>query len=119
MGGDRLPIFFHGGCRPKPRMMGNAVVARGRSWVTHDLGHGTSADAEWLALLEAIRVARSLDEPDFVLVGDSAMVVSQANGVSKCRSANLQHHLDAFRRLAAAGPPLRIQHIRRTQNLAG
>ena len=116
---SRLRIFFDGGCRPNPGMMEIAVVVRGRSYVTHDLGHGTSADAEWLALLEAIRIARSLDEPDFVLVGDSAMVVDQANGVSKCRSANLQAHLESFRELAVAGPPLCIRHIRRSQNLAG
>ena len=114
-----LRIFFDGGCRPNPGMMEIAVVARGRSYVTHDLGHGTSADAEWLALLEAARIARSLDELDFVLVGDSAMVIDQANGASKCRSPNLQAHLDTFRQLAAAGPPLRIRHIRRSQNLAG
>jgi ribonuclease HI len=119
MRGQRLRIFFDGGCRPNPGMMEIAVVVRGRSYVTHDLGHGTSGDAEWLALLEAIRIARSLDEPDFVLLGDSAMVVDQANGVSKCRSAKLQAHHESFRQLAAAGPPLRIRHIRRSQNLAG
>lgn len=119
MGGHRLRIFFDGGCRPNPGMMEIAVVARGQAWITHDLGHGTSADAEWLALLEAVRIARSLDEPDFVLLGDSAMVVDQANGVSKCRSANLQAHLETFRHLAAAGPPPRIRHVKRSQNLAG
>jgi len=119
MRGHRLRIFFDGGCRPNPGMMEIAVVARGRAWITRDLGHGTSGDAEWLALLEAVRIARSLDEPDFVLLGDSAMVVDQANGVSKCRSANLQGHLETFRQRAAAGPPLRIRHIRRSQNLAG
>jgi len=116
---ERLRIFFDGGCRPNPGMMEIAVVARGRAWITHDLGHGTSADAEWLALLEAVRIARSLDEPECVLVGDSAMVVAQANGAAKCRSANLQRHLETFRQLAAAGPPLRVQYIKRSQNLAG
>ena len=119
MGGRRLRVFFDGGCRPNPGVMEIAVVARGRSHITHDLGHGTSADAEWLALIEAVRIAQSLDEPDCVLVGDSAMVVDQANGVSKCRSANLQGHLETFRHLTATGPPLRIQHIKRSQNLAG
>jgi len=95
------------------------MVARGQCYITHDLGHGTSADAEWLALIEAVRIARALDVPDCVLFGDSAMVVDQANGVSKPRSANLQVHLETFRQLAAAGPPLRIRHIRRSQNLAG
>jgi len=119
MGAHRLRIFFDGGCRPNPGMMEIAMVARGQCYITHDLGHGTSADAEWLALIEAVRIARALDVPDCVLFGDSAMVVDQANGVSKPRSANLQVHLETFRQLAAAGPPLRIRHIRRSQNLAG
>jgi len=119
MDGRRLKIFFDGGCRPNPGAMEIAVVARGQTWITHDLGHGTSADAEWLALIEAIRIARSLDEPDAVLLGDSAMVVAQANGVSKCRGENLQRHLETFRRLAAAGPAPRVRHIKRSQNLAG
>jgi len=117
--GQRLRIFFDGGCRPNPGRMEIAVVARGQSHITRDLGHGTSADAEWLALIEAVRIARSLDAPECVLLGDSAMVVAQANGASKCRSANLRGHLETFRQLAAAGPPLRIRHIGRSQNLAG
>jgi ribonuclease HI len=119
MVGHRLKIFFDGGCRPNPGLVEIAVVARGRAYITRDLGHGTNSDAEWLALIEAVRIAQSLDEPDVVLVGDSAMVVAQANGVSKCRSANLQAHLETFRHLTAAGPRLRIQHIKRAQNLAG
>jgi len=115
----RLKIFFDGGCRPNPGAMEIAVAARGQVWITHDLGQGTSADAEWLALIEAIRIARSLDAPDIILLGDSAMVVAQANGIAKCRSENLQRHLETFRHLAAAGTPPRVQHIRRAQNLAG
>ena len=116
--GERRKIFFDGGCRPNPGMMEIAVVALGRAHITRDLGHGTSGDAEWLALIAAVRIARSLGEPDFVLAGDSAMVVAQANGVSKCRSANLRAHFETFQQLAA-GSPLRIKHIKRSQNLAG
>jgi ribonuclease HI len=119
MQGRRTRIFFDGGCRPNPGMMEIAVVARGQSRIIRDLGHGTSADAEWLALIEAIRIARALDEPDLVLMGDSAMVVAQANGAAKCRSPNLQRHLETFRHLMAAGPPLPVRHIARSQNLAG
>jgi ribonuclease HI len=119
MDGRRLKIFFDGGCRPNPGIMEIAVVARGQAWITRDLGHGTSADAEWLALIEAVRIAQSLDEQNVVLAGDSAMVVAQANGDAKCRSANLQRHLETFRQLVAARSPPRVQHIRRSQNLAG
>lgn len=112
-----LKIFFDGGCRPNPGAMEVAVVARGKTATLIDLGHGTRADAEWLALIEAVKLAQSLNAPDAILLGDAADVIGQANGTLKARGANLRH-LETFRTLAADSPP-RIRHIKRTQNLAG
>ena len=74
--GDRLKIFFDGGCRPNPGPIEIAVVTAGRTVILRDLGTGTSADAEWLALLHAFEVARSLGRSDYILLGDSANVVA-------------------------------------------
>lgn len=115
---SRLKIYFDGGCRPNPGAMEIAVVAAGRTIILRDLGHGTSADAEWLALLHALKTAQSLGAPDFVLLGDSASVVGQANGTVKCRGAGI-HHLETLRARTAATSPPRIRQIKRTQNLAG
>jgi len=115
---SRLKIFFDGGCRPNPGEMEIAVVTAGRTHVLRDLGQGTSTDAEWLALIHALRIARSLAVTDFVLIGDAANVVDQANGVVRCRGAGIAH-LDTFRALAATATLPRIRHIKRTQNLAG
>ena len=114
----RVKIYFDGGCRPNPGAMEIAVVVRGQAHVRRDLGHGTSMDAEWLALIHALRVAQSLGESDFVLMGDAAAVVGQANGTVKCRGASVRH-LEAFRALAAGAGPVRIRYIKRSQNLAG
>lgn len=114
---ERLRLFFDGGCRPNPGRMEIAVVARGDVLIDRDLGHGSSMDAEWLALLRAVAVARSLEVADAVLLGDSAAVVAQANAVlggAAPRSA----HATAFV-AAASGMALRVRHIKRTQNLAG
>jgi ribonuclease HI len=115
----RLKIFFDGGCRPNPGAIEAAAVARGITYHAGDLGHGTNTDAEWLALIHALRIAQALGEKDFELIGDSAVVVHQANGVWKCRDAGLRAHRDAFLALAAAWPPARIRRIGRAQNLAG
>jgi len=115
---SRVKIFFDGGCRPNPGEMEIAVVAAGRTHILRDLGHGTSTDAEWLALIHALRIAQSVPVADFVLVGDAANVVDQANGVVKCRGTRIVH-LETFRTLAATATPPRIRHIKRTQNLAG
>lgn len=113
-----MKIFFDGGCRPNPGAIEVAVVAAGRTTILRDLGKGTSADAEWLALIHALTIAQSLAAPDFILLGDAADVVAKANGEVKCRGAALVH-LERFRALASAGSPPRVRYIKRSQNLAG
>jgi ribonuclease HI len=115
---SRLKIFFDGGCRPNPGAMETAVVAAGQTWIRRDLGHGTSQDSEWLALLHALTVAHTLGAPDFVLIGDSADVIGPASGKVKCRGAGLRH-LDAFRALASGAAPPRLRRVARSHNLAG
>ncbi len=111
-----VKVFFDGGCRPNPGAMEIAVVARGRTHIVRDRGAGTSFDAEWLALIEALKVAQSLAPASFVLLGDAATVIRQAAGVAPCRGAALRH-LQAFKALVPAGA--RVRYIKRTQNLAG
>jgi ribonuclease HI len=114
---SRIKVFFDGGCRPNPGEMEVAVVAAGRTHILRDLGPGTSEDAEWLALIHALKIARSLDTADLVLLGDAVGIIGQANGTVKCRGAGIRH-LETFRSLASEAPP-RIRYIKRTQNLAG
>lgn len=115
---SRIKIFFDGGCRPNPGEMEIAVVAAGRTCILRDLGHGTSTDAEWLALIHALKVAQSLDKPDFVLIGDAAGIIRQTNGTAKCPGAGIGH-LERFRALASEARPPHIRYIKRSQNLAG
>jgi ribonuclease HI len=114
---SRTKIFFDGGCRPNPGPIEVAVVAAGRTHVFHDLGYGTNGDAEWLALIQALRIARTLGTEDFVLLGDAVAVVGPANGTVKCRGSSA-NHLEVFRELAGASTP-RVRYIKRSQNLAG
>lgn len=113
---SRVKIFFDGGCRPNPGAIEIAVVAAGRTTIVRDLGEGTSADAEWLALIHALTIACALDTPDFVLLGDSADIIAKANGTVKARRADLPH-LTRFRALAVTPP--RLRYVKRAQNLAG
>jgi ribonuclease HI len=113
-----MKIFFDGGCRPNPGAIEIAVVAGGQARIRRDLGEGTSADAEWLALIEALTIAQGLGASDFVLMGDAANIVAKANGSMKLRSADLAH-FERFRSLASAGALPRVRYIKRSQNLAG
>jgi len=114
----RIKIFFDGGCRPNPGQMETAVVVAGQAYIRTALGHGTRIDAEWLALIHALEIARSLGVPDFVLLGDAADVVNQANGATQCRGVEIEH-LKRFRGLTGSSEPPRVRHVKRTQNLAG
>ena len=113
----RTKLYFDGGCRPNPGTMEIAVVVGGEAHVVPDMGIGSSMDAEWLALIHALRLAQDLGLADFVLLGDSAAVIGQANGSQKCRGAGLRH-IAEFRTLAGDRPPA-IRYIKRSQNLAG
>jgi ribonuclease HI len=116
---EMLKIFFDGGCRPNPGTMETAVVARGQTYHQRDLGHGSAEQAEWLALLHALRVARSLGAVEVLLVGDSLSVINQANGRSRSRRPELHRSRAAFEDQAGEFSKLRIRHISRTQKLAG
>lgn len=114
----RVKVFFDGGARPNPGTMEIAVVAAGQTYIQHDVGHGTNTDAEWLALIAAFTIAQSLGSTNFVLIGDAAGVVGQANGTMKCRRTSIRYR-DAFRLLVSANSPPRIRHVKRSHNLAG
>ncbi|WP_309611755.1 reverse transcriptase-like protein [Sphingomonas sp.] len=113
-----VKVYFDGGCRSGPVGMETAVVVRGRCRLQRDLGPGTSLDAEWLALICAVEVACELELGNPLFLGDSLVVVGQANGRLKCRRASVRH-LRALEALAPSFAPLRIRHVKRTQNLAG
>ena len=115
---SRLKVYFDGGCRPNPGTMELAVVAAGRSYIIPDLGHGTSEDAEWLALIHAVRTVRSLGRTDFVLLGDAISVIGPAMGSAKCRGQAIRH-LRHYQALIGPAPPPLVRYIRRSQNLAG
>lgn len=113
-----MKIFFDGGARPPPFGMELAIVCGGRHHIRRDLGPGNSMDAEWLALIEAMRHAHALGIADPVLLGDAAAVIAQAKGLVRC-PPSCTHHLEAFRQLPRPRGRLRIRYVKRTQNLAG
>jgi ribonuclease HI len=110
-----IKIFFDGGCRPNPGRIEVAVVARGVTYFKPDFGRGSSNDAEWLAALHALHVAGELGLQDVQLLGDSAFVIDQANGMGPPSSP----HAAGFEALRSGFARVRIRRIGRAQNLAG
>ncbi len=114
-----LRLYFDGGCRPNPGVIEIAVVVRGVEHIVTGLGPGDNSDAEWMAAIHALHVARDLGAARVDLRGDSMLVVSQARGTVPCRSDSLRAHLKQFQTEAASFETVRLRHIGRAQNLAG
>jgi len=112
-------VYFDGGCRPNPGMIETAVVTRGKLYHRAAAGHGSSELAEWIALLDALEVARALGIRDLLLLGDSAGVVAQANGKARSGSDGAADCRARFLARAGAFERVRVRHIKRSQNLAG
>lgn len=119
-GRSRRPVkvFFDGGSRPNPGAMETAVVAAGRTHIKRDLGEGTNLDAEWLALLHAVKIAQAESLGEYVLLGDAIAVVDRVNGTARSRGA-CRDHLAAFHALLEGQRVPRVRYIRRAHNLAG
>ena len=114
-----LTLYFDGGARPNPGRIETAVFVRGALHICDNHGVGSNDAAEWLALLDAIEIARDIGATDIILRGDSMLVVNQASGRAKCRSPLLRPYLDAYTAQAAQFTRVRIRHIGRSQNHAG
>ena len=114
-----MKIWFDGGCRPNPGVIETAVVTGGRLWHRVDHGHGDNNDADWLALLDAMAVARALGLGDVVLLGDAVMVVDQARGRTRRVPARFRGYLARFHDAAAGFARVRVRHVARGHNLAG
>jgi len=110
-----VKIWFDGGCRPNPGAIEIAVVIRGSTRIERDLGSGDNEDAEWLALLRALALAKAEEVGDVILIGDALSVIRQAKGEQRGR----QPWIDRFHEARRGFNRLRLRHVRRHQNLAG
>lgn len=116
---DRLTLYFDGGCRPNPGPIETAVVVRGVTHFQDAVANGDNNEAEWLAMLHAVDLAKSAGAQDVLLIGDSAVVIGQATGRTKCRSPHLQPLYDAYRTATAGIARVRCRLVPRSKNLAG
>ncbi|MBI2154925.1 MAG: ribonuclease HI family protein [Candidatus Rokubacteria bacterium] len=82
------------------------------------IGHCTNNQAEYQALLAALRKARRLGAKTVTVRSDSQLLVRQFLGEYKVRDAKLKPLHEEARRLARAFDSFEIVHIPREQNRA-
>ena len=118
-----VKIYFDGGCNPNPGMMETCYVIKTPTGLydvhaNRGIGMGTNNIAEWTALLEAMRHCHKAGIIGPSIVGDSMLVVMQAQGLWKIKKVEFKPFKQEFDQLAATVLP-KLGHIRRDDNKAG
>lgn len=118
-----MKIYFDGGCSPNPGKMKTCIVIcrDGEKSEPHtilDLGQGTNNIAEWSGLVWAVTWLRENKIQKCEIIGDSKMVIMQAQGLWKIKKDTLRDYYNAFLKISQ-GMDLKLTHVLRDSNLAG
>ena len=89
----RCVIIVDGGCEGNPGEMRVGVILSGEDeklWYRRDCGLGTSNRAEWLALIDGLKLASALGYSEVKVLTDSELLAKQWSGEYKVRDENLK-----------------------------
>ena len=118
--GKNTEVYIDGASRGNPGESGAGVlVIRGdgtRREIRKYLGRGTNNEAEYKALIEALCYLSDEKSPETRIRTDSQLVANQMNGLWKVKDPKLRALHAEAKRLAAALPRLKIDHIPRERN---
>ncbi len=116
----KASLWFDGAAEPNPGWAGAGFVVRiaGRPAEVHavPLGRGTNNEAEWKALLLALRRARDLGATHVRVFGDSQLVLRQVKGEYKVRKAELKPLADEAAALLRAFQAYDVEWVPRAEN---
>ena len=114
-----MTIHFDGGAAPNPGPMQIAIAVAGGARLMQQLENGTNNLAEWRALLWGMKFAQAQGVTDVELIGDSQLVVQQANGAYRIRKPEFLPLKAEFDRLRLSFRSVRVSQVGRDDNLAG
>lgn len=115
-----MKVYFDGGCVPNPGVMSACVVIDGgKTYYSLDFARGTNNIAEWTALTWACEICTEHELKDVTLIGDSKLVVMQADDQWKIKHAEFIPYKQKFDLFRATMSNLQIKHVLRAHNLAG
>ncbi len=120
-GDEPLSIYVDGASRGNPGPAGVGIVvmdSKGRilKKVKKNIGTATNNVAEYTALIEALRLARSMGKTRVEVFSDSELLVRQINGEYGVRSPALRLLYERARCLIEGFCSFRITHISRARN---
>lgn len=80
------------------------------------IGIGTNNEAEYIAVLQAIKEAKKLGASNVTLLLDSELVVRQLKGIYKVKSIKLKKYHREITSLLGNFKEVSIQHVQRSLN---
>ena len=111
-------LYFDGGASPNPGAMHVCVVLDGKTYF-EKLGQGTNNVAEWLALCWGLSIAKADGVIELEVIGDSQLIINQANGLWKIKKEEFRPFKAEFVLLAKSFTKLTVRYEPRDKNLAG
>ena len=118
----KLKIFSDGCSRGNPGLAGigyvildmdNRIIVERAKFI----GVRTNNEAEYIAAIEALKEALSLDADEVELYSDSKLLVKQLRGEYRVRNPRLKQLHKLLSTIASRFRLFRIEHIRRIENM--
>lgn len=106
--------LIDGAVQGNPGQGGIGIVLREKQsdksplMLSREVGEVTNNEAEWLAFIEALRLAKEKGFTKLEVITDSQLLLRQWEGTYKTRARNLQKLLQKARHLAEAFEELKI-----------
>ncbi len=114
-------LFFDGACRgnPGPMAVGVVLLENGKrvKEVSKRIGIGTNNIAEWRALIEGLKLAKSHGCKELEVRGDSQLIIKQITGQYMVKSDNLVPLFNEAVKLCESFERLRFKWVKREENL--
>lgn len=112
-----VTIWIDGASRSNPGPSAIAWVRDdGKKWASTLVNEGSNNRAEYLALLEALRMVVADKLEDVLVLSDSKLIVNQINGEYACRDKTLKLFRDRAKTYIKCIPKFRINLIPRSEN---
>ena len=117
---NEITIHTDGASKSNPGPSGGGIIIkRGGKTIFKGCeyyGVKTNNEAEYLAFIRALEIARGMKLTDFTMYSDSKLVVSQVTGKWQVKSDSIRQLCRRAQRLIEKVQPKSIQHVLRHYN---
>jgi len=112
--------WFDGSAHPNPGRIGIGALLQGplgeRVEISRRAGHGSSGDAEYLALIALLEAAVEMQLPELLVYGDSQVVVQDVLLAAEYGAKGLEQHRERAGALMARLAQVNVRWIPRHRN---